>query len=246
MSRASARERRPRRLIADGVRLPRPLRVPADQPRVPVAADHRCTRSEPRYFTTAAQHGRDQQIIAFTPDAAVFHVFWRRRPAPARLGGGRSAACLAYCPQRLLADRHSGTLLGMALESVVIGHSADSAGIWLAAILSRLPPPGRGSRTCSLCHWEQGFMKNSSFACALFIATEPAVSRSAESWRTVSANLLIVVVSAVSLLGIPLLESDRAFSSGGRAFFRTVAGALFWDSFSRARIWHNRCISLLL
>ena len=176
-----------------------------------------------RYYTTAAQHGRDQQIIAFTLMQRFFRLFGvNGQHLPA-------VAVVTILLSWHIASKRSwrfnwSTLLGMAAESVLLALPL----IALARELARYFPLAaiRASRQdVIILSLGAGVYEELVFRLGLFALLSFAL-KDALRLHAVWVYLGVVVFSALAFSAYHYLSPLEHFQ--GRAFiFRTAAGAYF-------------------
>jgi hypothetical protein len=190
-----------------------------------------------RFFTTAALHGREQQIIAFSKMQQFFLLFGatgRHLPALAVI-----ASLLAWHIVRNDSWRVDlGTLLAMALESVVLSLPLFLLGILLARYFPLMngghvhafPPAGAPSgRDMLIMSMGAGVYEEFVFRLAGF-ALLSLLFRDTLQLRQPIACLLMVVASALLFSAYHYWDTSEQFVI--RIFaFRTLAGAYFGTIF---------------
>jgi len=176
-----------------------------------------------RYFTTAAQHGYEQQIIAFTMMQRFFRLFGVH---------GQHLPALAVCAILLswhVARREKwhvnvATLVGMAVESLLLALPLIAISRELTRYLPLLATTSTRQDTI-IMSLGAGVYEELVFRLILFSLLSlflKDVLRAKSGW----VNLGIVLVSALAFSGYHYLSPAEHFNF--RAFaFRTVAGAYF-------------------
>ena len=176
-----------------------------------------------RYFTTAALHGREQQIIAFTMLQRFFRLFGvngQHLPALA-------VATILLAWHMARQDRwqvHLTTLVGMLAESILLALPL----IALSRELARYFPLLALSSTTKdvvIMSLGAGVYEELVFRLALFSILSLVV-KDAMGVKAAWSSLWIVVLSAVAFAGYHYLSPAEHFQ--WRSFmFRTAAGAYF-------------------
>lgn len=183
-----------------------------------------------QFFTSAAQHGHDQQIIAFTLLQQFFHFFGasgRHLPALAVIGVLLTWHIARKDPWRV----EVGTLICMAIESLVMAAPLLLFGYVLARYFPRHPSSGallasnRGSTDQLIMSFGAGVYEEFFFRLAIFTVLT-LVLRDMMKINRVPANLLIVVISAILFSAYHYLSPVEHFF-WRTALFRTVAGIFF-------------------
>lgn len=176
-----------------------------------------------RYFTTAAQHGHEQQIIAFMMMQRFFRLFGvhgQHIPAVA-------VVTILLCVHAFRNERwqlHLGTLAGMAAESALLALPL----IAVARELSRYFPLAalHGSRQdVVIMSLGAGVYEELVFRLILFTVLN-ILLKDALRLNSFATHLGVVVISAIAFSGYHYLSPLESFQ--WRSFiFRTVAGAYF-------------------
>jgi hypothetical protein len=180
-----------------------------------------------RYLTTAAQAGMDQEIIAFRKIQEFFALFGvNGRHLPAIAVVGILLAC--HIARRDPWTIHLLTLVGMALESVVLGLPL----IGISLLLARYFPLSASSAATTgsikdnlIMSVGAGVYEELVFRLALF-ALLSLLLKDALRVRQAWSYLLVVLISAICFSAYHYLSPTEHFQA--RTFvFRTVAGIYF-------------------
>jgi membrane protease YdiL (CAAX protease family) len=176
-----------------------------------------------QYFTTAAQHGQDQQIIAFMMMQRFFRLFGvhgQHLPAVA-------VVTILLCEHALRNKRwqlNLGTLAGMAIESALLALPL----IAIARELSRYFPlsaSGGTRQDIVIMSLGAGVYEELVFRLILFSFLSLAL-KDAMRLNSFWVHLGVVSISAFAFSGYHYLSPLEHFQ--WRSFiFRTVAGAYF-------------------
>jgi hypothetical protein len=175
------------------------------------------------YFTTAAQHGQDQQIIAFVMMQRFFRLFGvhgQHLPAVA-------VVTILLCEHAFRNKRwqlNLGTLVGMAIESALLALPL----IAIARELSRYFPLAASAGTRQdmvIMSLGAGVYEELVFRLVLFSLLSFAL-KDALRLHSFWVHLGVVSISALAFSGYHYLSPLEHFQ--WRSFiFRTVAGAYF-------------------
>lgn len=176
-----------------------------------------------RYFTTAALHGREQQIIAFTLMQRFFRLFGvngQHLPALA-------VATILICWHLARHDRwhvQLNTLIGMAAESILLALPLIALGRETARYFPLLAVRSSG-RDVVIMSLGAGVYEELVFRLAFF-ALLSLVVKDALRVSPVWSALWVVVLSAFAFSAYHYLSPAEHFQ--WRSFlFRTAAGAYF-------------------
>lgn len=179
-----------------------------------------------RYLTTAAQSGRDQEIIAFTKMQAFFGLFGiTSRHLPAIAVVGILLAC--HIARRDAWKVEWYTLAGMAVESILLVLPL----IGISLVMSRYFPLAGGVSWAGqvkdnvIMSMGAGVYEELVFRLAMF-AILSLLLKDALRMRQKWSYLLVVLISAVCFSAYHYLSPTEHFRM--RTFvFRTVAGIYF-------------------
>ena len=176
-----------------------------------------------RYFTTAALHGREQQIIAFTMLQRFFRLFGvngQHLPALA-------VATILLAWHLARQDRwqvHLTTLVGMLAESILLALPLIALSRELARYFPLLALCST-SKDVVIMSLGAGVYEELVFRLALFSVLS-LVLKDAMRVKAIWSSLWVVVLSAVTFAGYHYLSPAEHFQ--WRSFmFRTAAGAYF-------------------
>lgn len=176
-----------------------------------------------QFFTSAAQHGHDQQIIAFTLLQRFFHFFGasgRHLPALAVIVVLLTWHIARKDPWRV----EVGTLVCMAIESLTMAAPLLLFGYVLARYFP-LAASNRGPADQLIMSFGAGVYEEFFFRLAIFTVLT-LVLRDLFKINRVPANLLIVVISAILFSAYHYLSPVEHFV-WRTALFRTIAGIFF-------------------
>ncbi len=183
-----------------------------------------------QFFTSAAQHGHDQQIIAFTLLQQFFHFFGatgRHLPALAVIGVLLTWHIARKDPWRV----EVGTLICMGIESLIMAVPLLLFGYVLARYFP-LSAANRGPGDLLIMSFGAGIYEEFFFRLAIFTVLSLFLRDLLKIDRA-PANLLIVVISAILFSAYHYLSPVEHFV-WRTALFRTVAGIFFGLLFLRA------------
>ena len=179
------------------------------------------------FFTSAAQRGHDQQIIAFTLFQRFFHLFGatgRHLPALAVV-----IVLLTWHIARKDVWRIDfGILLAMAMESALMALPLILVGYFLARYFP-LAATGHGTTDLMIMSFGAGVYEEFFFRLTLFTLLS-LLLRDVFKMEKRVAYLLIVAVSAFSFSAYHYLSPSEHFQ-WRTALFRTVAGVYFGNLF---------------
>jgi hypothetical protein len=176
-----------------------------------------------QFFTSAAQHGHDQQIIAFTLLQQFFHFFGasgRHLPALAVVVVLLTWHIARKDPWRV----EVGTLICMAIESLTMAVPLLLFGYVLARYFP-LAASSRGSADQLIMSFGAGVYEEFFFRLAIFTVLS-LLLRDLLKINRAPANLLIVVISAILFSAYHYLSPVEHFV-WRTALFRTIAGIFF-------------------
>lgn len=176
-----------------------------------------------RYFTTAAQHGREEQIIAFSLMQRFFMFFGAEgRHLPAMAVAGVLLAC--HIARKDSWEIDIRVLLGMALESGLLTIPLILLGVALPRYFPLIAVTGPRTDRLILS-LGAGVYEEFFFRLALFIILSLLLRDLLKAGRA-TTNLLVVAISAVSFSAYHYLSPNEHFHLQ-TFIFRTIAGAYF-------------------
>jgi hypothetical protein len=176
-----------------------------------------------RYFTTAALHGGDQQIIAFSKMQAFFHLMGgssRHLPAMAVV----AVLLISHIVRKDPWEIDLRVLLGMVLESGLLTIPL----ILLGIALPRYFPLAAAQISQSdrrILALGAGVYEEFCFRLALFALLSLLLHDILKTRRTLT-NLFVVGISAISFSAYHYLSPSEHFQLQ-TFIFRTIAGAYF-------------------